>query len=197
MTSRIALQRISQYRYLVEETEAHVLSRDEFFSLSIICSNARRRTLPFLPPSSLPSSPLLVRQRRHYAKHQFGRSGLEVSYPAAGVAAAAGAPPPEPTLVSMSLTFLPSSALANRVAQMGSSSTFAALVKERILSACIAVSLLWCQGEREPYGDLLVIIGKDESLFRDKLTWTFSCVRFKAYSVCAESQSQRVLVCLQ
>ncbi len=54
--------------------------------------------------------------------------------PAAGAAAAP--PPPEPTFRSMSLTSLPSRALANRVAQMGSTSgTPAALMRVFNLSA--------------------------------------------------------------
>ena len=48
---------------------------------------------------------------------------------------AAGAPPP-PTLESISLTSLPSRALARRVAQMGSRSTLAAVVRVVIFSPC-------------------------------------------------------------
>ena len=47
----------------------------------------------------------------------------------------AGAPPPDPTLDKSSLMFFPSRALARRVAQIGSISTFAADVKATILSA--------------------------------------------------------------
>ena len=52
--------------------------------------------------------------------------------PAAG--AAAGPAPPAPTFERSSLTFLPSSAFARRDAQIGSSSTDAAVVSARILS---------------------------------------------------------------
>jgi len=51
---------------------------------------------------------------------------------------AAGAPPPEPTFDNSSLTFFPSRAFARRVAQIGSTSTFAADVKATILSAVIS-----------------------------------------------------------
>jgi len=51
---------------------------------------------------------------------------------------AAGAPPPEPTFDNSSLTFFPSRALARRVAQIGSTSTFAAFVKVTIFSAVIS-----------------------------------------------------------
>lgn len=47
--------------------------------------------------------------------------------------------PPDPTLVRRSLTFLPSRALARRVAQMGSSSTLAAVVRATSLSAVISI----------------------------------------------------------
>ena len=52
--------------------------------------------------------------------------------PAAG--AAAGPAPPAPTFERSSLTFLPSRAFARRDAQIGSSSTDAAVVSARILS---------------------------------------------------------------
>ena len=69
----------------------------------------------------------------------FGGSstGATAESDGAAVAAepAAGAPPPEPTFDKSSLTFLPSRALARRVAQIGSTSTFAADVKAIILSA--------------------------------------------------------------
>jgi len=48
----------------------------------------------------------------------------------------AGPPPPEPTFDSSSFTFLPSSAFVSNAAQIGSSSTPAACVRARILSAC-------------------------------------------------------------
>lgn len=53
---------------------------------------------------------------------------------AAGAPPVAGAAPPAPTFERSSLTFLPSRAFARRVAQMGSSSTPAAVVKATILS---------------------------------------------------------------
>lgn len=57
--------------------------------------------------------------------------------PAAGAAPpATGAPPPAPTFDRSSFTFLPSSAFASRVAQIGSRSTPAAFVNEMILSCC-------------------------------------------------------------
>lgn len=56
--------------------------------------------------------------------------------PATGAAPAAGAPPPAPMLESNSLTSLPSRALARSEAQMGSTSTPAAVVKATILSDC-------------------------------------------------------------
>ena len=54
---------------------------------------------------------------------------------APGAAPAAGAAPPAPTFERSSFTSLPSSAFARRVAQIGSSSTDAAVVKAVILSA--------------------------------------------------------------
>jgi hypothetical protein len=54
--------------------------------------------------------------------------------PAKADGAAAGAPPPAPTFERRSLMFLPSSAFARRVAQMGSISTDAADVNVIILS---------------------------------------------------------------
>ena len=48
----------------------------------------------------------------------------------------AGPPPPEPTFDSSSFTFLPSRAFVSNAAQIGSSSTLAADVRARILSAC-------------------------------------------------------------
>jgi len=53
--------------------------------------------------------------------------------PEAAATPAAGAPPP-PTLVRRSLTSLPSRALARREAQMGSTSTSAAVVRVVIFS---------------------------------------------------------------
>ena len=50
--------------------------------------------------------------------------------------AGAGPPPPDPTFDSNSLMFLPSRAFVSNAAQIGSSSTLAAVVKAVILSAC-------------------------------------------------------------
>jgi hypothetical protein len=69
--------------------------------------------------------------------------------PAAGAAPpAAGAPPPAPTLERSSLMFLPSSAFARSEAQIGSSSTPAALVRATILSDWIDVGI---EGERREW----------------------------------------------
>jgi hypothetical protein len=65
----------------------------------------------------------------------FGASAAAAGAPpAAGAEPAAGAPPPAPTFERRSFTFLPSRALASSVAQIGSSSTLAALVSVTILS---------------------------------------------------------------
>lgn len=70
----------------------------------------------------------------------FGASAAASPPAAAAPPAAAGAaaaPPPEPMLVKISLTSLPSRALAKREVQMGSTSaTLAAVMRELILSAC-------------------------------------------------------------
>ena len=73
----------------------------------------------------------------------FGTSAAAAPPEAAGAAPppAAGAPPP-PTFERRSLMFLPSSAFARSDAQMGSSSTLAAVVKARILS-----DLFVCQND--------------------------------------------------
>lgn len=76
-------------------------------------------------PSSFSSS---------FASSAAGAAPPAAAPPAAGAAAA---PPPDPTFKSRSLTSLPSSAFAKRVAQIGSTSaTPAALIMVLILSAC-------------------------------------------------------------
>lgn len=64
-----------------------------------------------------------------------GASTAAAPAPAAGAAPAAGPAPPAPTFERRSLTFLPSSAFARRVAQIGSTSMAAAFVSAVILSA--------------------------------------------------------------
>jgi len=63
-----------------------------------------------------------------------GASAAGAPPTAAADAPTAGAPPPDPTFESSSLTFFPSRALARRLAQIGSSSTPAALVIAKIFS---------------------------------------------------------------
>jgi len=111
--------------YLVEQTEAlHLVSRDyqTVYPVRLTMSSS---------DSSLASS---------FFSSSLAASGAASSAappaPAAATAApAAGAPPP-PTLVSMSLMFFPSRALARREAQIGSSSTLAAVVRVVIFSPC-------------------------------------------------------------
>ena len=66
----------------------------------------------------------------------FSAAGASPPAAATGAGPDAAAPPPEPTFVRRSLTSLPSSALASRVAQIGSTSTLAAEVSVLIFSAC-------------------------------------------------------------
>jgi hypothetical protein len=62
----------------------------------------------------------------------------------------------------MSLTFLPSSALASRVAQMGSTSTLAAEVRALIFSACGCDQADVMLAIFKAHSDLLLVIGQDE-----------------------------------
>ena len=61
-------------------------------------------------------------------------AGAPPAAPAAVGAPVAGAPPPAPIFERSSFTSLPSRAFARRLAQMGSTSTLAASVIERIFS---------------------------------------------------------------
>jgi len=87
---------------------------------------------------------------------------------AAADAPTAGAPPPDPTFESSSLTFFPSRALARRLAQIGSSSTPAALVIANIFSDWELTIRRSGKGMRNciAYSDIYAVVSKDEGCIR-------------------------------
>ena len=107
------------------ESEAHVLHREADRQRPALSRHSKQAQLTS-SDSSFSST----------FSSTFSGSAAAAAPPAAGAAPVAGAPPPAPTLERRSLTSLPSRALARRVAQMGSTSILAAVVRVLILSAC-------------------------------------------------------------